>query len=540
LSLDKKASPLPTTTKNILLAFLLSAFGATALAQRTYTAASCNLSDVQAAFNQELANPMDGDIISIPSGTCTWSGNTMVSASFTTSVTIQGQGAVSSTDGGASVTGSDRTIIYDNINHTSGASSAMAISAPSGKSLRISGIAFLMNGSSSVAGNGILSIGGSSASERVDHCHFYLNRSGAVGLHIAGRALGVVDHVYFDASSGTLTNDFAIHNGREWNGDTQGWGDRSWTDTDHFGTNQFFFLEDNRFHNGDPGDGASGARYVLRYNTVTVDSVSGLQGQMFNHGLTPGRYRGMRAAEVYNNTFVQPGPTGAGNPAYSSNSGTLLFWGNTISQYRYGLDIGYTRKDNAAYGYSGTPGGWGYCGTAMGPSNWDQNIDSSGYPCLDAPARGAGDLLSGMFPNVVNTRTGTIAWAQQVRSPIYVWGNNFTPSSGYTGTNLVNVISMLKANVDYYQSIGGFNGTAGIGNGLLSARPTTCTAGPGGNTAGVGYWATDQTKLYVCTATNTWTSYYTPYTYPHPLTQGTVTPPPSGPAPPTNLVYTIH
>jgi len=99
---------------------------------------------------------------------------------------------------------------------------------------------------------------------------------------------------------------------------------------------------------------------------------------------------------------------------------------------------------------------------------------------------------------------------------------------------------MLKANVDYYQSIGGFNGTAGIGNGLLSARPTTCTAGPGGNTAGVGYWATDQTKLYVCTATNTWTSYYTPYTYPHPLTQGTVTPPPSGPAPPTNLVYTIH
>jgi hypothetical protein len=23
--------------------------------------------------------------------------------------------------------------------------------------------------------------------------------------------------------------------------------------------------------------------------------------------------------------------------------------------------------------------------------------------------------------------------------------------------------------------------------------------------------------LYKCTATNTWTSYYTPYTYPHPL-----------------------
>lgn len=33
------------------------------------------------------------------------------------------------------------------------------------------------------------------------------------------------------------------------------------------------------------------------------------------------------------------------------------------------------------------------------------------------------------------------------------------------------------------------------------------------------FWNTNTNTLYQCTATNTWKLYYTPYTYPHPLTQ---------------------
>jgi hypothetical protein len=98
--------------------------------------------------------------------------------------------------------------------------------------------------------------------------------------------------------------------------------------------------------------------------------------------------------------------------------------------------------------------------------------------------------------------------------------------------------ALVRANREFYQQFGTygetgtFDGTRGVGQGLLSARPATCTAGPGGNTPGVGYWATDTNTLYVCTATNAWSVYYRPYTYPHPLQDGGTTPPP--PPPPTD------
>ena len=101
----------------------------------------------------------------------------------------------------------------------------------------------------------------------------------------------------------------------------------------------------------------------------------------------------------------------------------------------------------------------------------------------------------------------------------------------------------VTENSNWWNYKTGFNGTAGIGRGPIASRPDTCTTG-------VGYWATDQgswnTKLpantsgslYKCTAPNTWTLYYTPYTYPHPLRTGS--PSSSSIMPPSNLTAAVQ
>ena len=136
-------------------------FAARVRAQATYTASSCQESAVQTAINNEQAHPVDGDVISIPAGSCSWS--SQLTQTFNNSVTIQGAGAVSATTGGASTTGSDLTIITN-----TGSNDAMAITTVSGKSFRITGIAIV----TSTPSNGLLDIDGTSTSVRVDHCHF--------------------------------------------------------------------------------------------------------------------------------------------------------------------------------------------------------------------------------------------------------------------------------------------------------------------------------------------------------------------------------
>jgi hypothetical protein len=117
--------------------------------------------------------------------------------------------------------------------------------------------------------------------------------------------------------------------------------------------------------------------------------------------------------------------------------------------------------------------------------------------------------------NLVTPSTASDGMPQHI-SDSYYWNNrkNSTRVDPYISESINyggSIGIVPQANRDYWYQGASFNGTSGVGVGLLSERPSS------GLTVGVAYWATDTRTLYRATAANTWTTYYTPYTYPHPL-----------------------
>lgn len=542
----------------LLLLMCLWAYQASA--QGIYTAASCGQTDVSAAITAEQAHPVDGDTITIPQCSTGAIWTVGITRTFANSVTIQGAGAISSTEGGASTTGTDQTVLIYGI--TNGAR-ILDITTIAGKTFRFTGISIQGITGGSPSSNGMISVEGTSTAVRVDHCHFHIPATVGGGIQFGGAVNGVADHDYFttDLNFGAL-NAVLFSNGTLWNGGTQA--DGSWADSPHWGTSQFIFMEDSRFYQTGVADVNDGARFVFRHNTVTGDALAVDSLQMYWHGITPDRVRGGKEAELYGNNFSSSSPTDSG-AVLSPNSGTILFWGNTITgSFKAAVDVAYDFRHLAGgggnYNYAGN---WEFCGTAAnnGSTNpWDANNNTTtGNACLGQPGRGQGDLLTGSgFPGTVNSTTKTVAWPHETLTPIYSWMNSYS-STHYTGVYGIfrddtagSSGSLIANNTDYYFECGAvdgvtnpscssFTGAAGTGFGTLANRPSTCKGGTdpimGVAAPGVAYWATDANTLYVCNPTNTWTAYYTPYTYPHPLTQSSTG---STVAAPTGLVANVN
>jgi hypothetical protein len=285
------------TIRRLVFAAIVFTFFGTELSATTYPAASCNESDVQAAYTTEQLTPADGDIITIPAGSCTWSSGLSISPS--NSLTIQGAGAKSATDGGASTTGSDLTIIT----HTVG---WFRVTTAAGKSFRFTGVNAVEQtdcGGSCKAAECTFCVYGFSTAVRIDHNHFVTSpeRERMVGFY--GAVQGVMDHNYSEAYQNSQT--IIANNGTQWlRGGVPDTtiGNFSWADDSYWGSSKFIYFEDNRLvQTGDTGlfvsDCSAGGRMVVRYNTLM-----GQAGVEDHEGLHADR--GCRAKEVYKNNYT--------------------------------------------------------------------------------------------------------------------------------------------------------------------------------------------------------------------------------------------
>ena len=417
---------------------------------------SCEQVDVQTAIDSAV----DGDTVLVPAGECTWSGGVSIPSSK--KITLQGAGI-------------DQTII-------SGSGTLVNLKVSSS---RLTGFTFL-GGGREVQGTGW----------RIDNCKIYSESTLIAGVYAQSsdeangvHPEGLIDNcILYNAR--VVTKAGALLSERDWQ-------HRYWNAPLDIGTgNNTIYIEDCNITSTVTNniDASYGGAYVARFNTITKMQIEvhSVQATM----------RAGRKWEIYANQIENPG-SNYWCPFFI-RGGTGVIWGNTLSGSWTFKRVGF---DNVR-----SHGSYGDGGQCDGTSPWDGNEDATGWPCRDQIGRSTDDWLW----------TDSNPYPTQSSDPAYLWLNRVVGANILPVEVVNNCDDYIKPNRDYYNEVTSFDGTSGTGYGTLANRPTTCTTG-------VGYWATDQGEwnsknpgadgqLHKCTSTNTWELYYTPYTYPHPLT----------------------
>ncbi len=237
----------------------------------------------------------------------------------------------------------------------------------------------------------------------------------------------------------------------------------------YFGTADNFYFETSKFIAtstvGAGNRSEMGARWCFRYNLLDNTGISGgVYPVLDMHGNIPNAHLSTMGAEAYDNTITESGD------------------GLCLLDQRGGMALVYENN-------SITTG-------SVFTKVREEYLDSLNPPAFSP--------LTGQPQHVSNS----YYWSNQHNGVTMTTDDPYIDGTvDYGGT----IGLVPQENRDFWRDKGFFDGTTGVGVGLRANRPTTCTKG-------VGYWATDERILYKATAANTWTAYYKPYTYPHPLT----------------------
>lgn len=531
--------------RKLFLIFILAAIPSISFGQGTFTSASCSRADVNAVVNGPTHTAISGDTIAVSNvgSPCTWASGITVTG---VGITITGTGTPN-TGGGTVGAGTANTTLVNNANAPFFIFTGLVFGQTAKVellNLNSANPATLNNVVATLEFIGTCTVSGC-ANIRVDNITYgtnnWNNNLNGGGFIATDNVFGVLDHNTAAEPAGTNTGaPFIQLHYSAWQG-IGNFGDNSFAAADTFGTGQAMYLENNSFNfiRGTENDVSTidgqqgGTRYVCRFNTFLNMSGTGICSAHGTGWL--GRIRGHRQIEVYYNNVTTSASHGC-DAVTGINSGTGYFLSNLVTTTAQGCNE-FVRVEIARFIMNTAP--WNSCN---GTQPWDLVPFTSSSPCIDQPGRGGGGALLQASTPVLASLPGTPCstagqcYPAAPLDPVYEAGDTSTTANVSQGINSVSSAGHIVQNVDFYGEVSQtaqtsatspFNGTTGTGYGLLTRRPATCTTG-------VGYWATDtgswngfnsqQGTLYKCVSTNTWSSLYVPYTYPHPLTAGTSAP----------------
>jgi hypothetical protein len=351
---------------------------------------------------------------------------------------------------------------------------------------------------------------------RIDHNRL-VSTAGWAPIRCFGDTNGVHPQGIWDHNR--LEN-VAIHsNGTDWQLDEPAPGGTAqhaiWASSPSYGgTTQVVYVEANYIVSSatNSTDGNYGCRRVERFNTFADPGIWSFE----IHGMQ-GLNRGCQQTEIYEN-YV--GGSGGGFSEMRGGSG-VYFGNNMAAGVANGINLTIDRSE-----YDEPAGNFGpvrECGVGgpdgNSPAGVDQHTASqNGWRCRDQVGISHDSGQWSHSPQGNPTSFGPYA---QVARPVYFWENRHGSSAmAIDVNNQGDIENKIVASREFYCDAGNANCGGGVTAGPIANRPSTCTTGRA-------YWATDEGewnslhpgpdgRLYRCASTNSWTLYYTPYTFPHP------------------------